>query len=74
VLAPELSGRILQEIVPVYLADNVRARQLNPEGEFRMLHPRDGEPARRCQVEFLEQRAGAAVSEGPVEPGGAAPA
>jgi polyphosphate kinase len=74
VLAPELSGRILQEIVPVYLADNVRARQLNPEGEFHKLHPRDGEPPRRCQVEFLEQRAGAAVSEGPVEPAGAAPA
>jgi polyphosphate kinase len=56
ILAGELSQRILTEIVPIYLADNVRARRLDPDGVFHLLHPTDGEPARRCQLEFLEQR------------------
>jgi len=56
VLAPELSARILREIIPVYLADNVRARRLDPDGGWRLLSPADGQPPRRCQAEFLEQR------------------
>ncbi|MFM7249328.1 MAG: polyphosphate kinase 1, partial [Planctomycetaceae bacterium] len=32
VLAPDLAGRILREILPVYLADNVRARRLDADG------------------------------------------
>jgi polyphosphate kinase len=55
VLAPELVSRVLKEILPVYLADNVRARRLDPDGAWRLLTPGDG-PARRCQSEFLEQR------------------
>jgi len=54
VLAPELAGRILREIIPVYLADNTRARVLGPDGSFHLLHPAAGESARRCQVDFLE--------------------
>jgi polyphosphate kinase len=60
VLAADLSQRILREIVPVYLADNVRARTLDADGAFHLLYPADGEPARRCQLEFLEQRPPAA--------------
>jgi polyphosphate kinase len=56
VLAPDLVTRILREIIPVYLADNVRARRLDPDGAWRMLTPAAGQPARRCQCEFLEQR------------------
>ncbi len=56
VLAANLSQRILREVVPVYLADNMRARALDADGVFHLLHPADGEPARRCQLEFLEQR------------------
>jgi polyphosphate kinase len=59
VLAPDLRQRILKEIVPVYLADNVRARQLDPEGVFHLQHPADGQPAVRCQVELLERRTAA---------------
>jgi polyphosphate kinase len=62
VLSPELVTRILREILPVYLADNVRARRLDPDGVFRLLTPAEGQPARRCQFEFLDQRA-AAVAE-----------
>ena len=54
VLAPDLAGRILREIIPVYLADNTRARALGPDDAFHLLHPAAGEPARRCQVDFLE--------------------
>ena len=57
VLSPELVTRILREILPVYLADNVRARRLDPDGVFRLLTPAEGQPPRRCQSEFLEQRA-----------------
>jgi polyphosphate kinase len=56
VLAPDLVTRILREILPVYLADNVRARRLDPDGAWRMLGPGAGQPPRRCQHEFLEQR------------------
>jgi len=63
VLAPDLVGRILKEILPVYLADNTRARELRPDGVFHMLQPGAGEPARRCQIEFLEQRPAVATGE-----------
>ena len=55
VLAPELSARILKEIVPAYLADNTRARQLGADGVFRLLHPGPGETPVRCQMQMLEQ-------------------
>jgi len=56
VLDPEIVARVLQEIIPVYLADNTRARVLDAAGAFHLLHPAEGEPARRCQHEFLAQR------------------
>jgi polyphosphate kinase len=56
ILAPDLRQRVLKEILPVYLADNVRARALDPEGCFHMLHPAEGQPAVRCQIELLEKR------------------
>jgi hypothetical protein len=40
----------------VYLADNVRARRLDPDGAFRLLTPGEGQPVRRCQSELLETR------------------
>jgi len=46
VLAPDLATRILREIIPVYLADNVRARRLDPDGAWRMLTPDAGQPPR----------------------------
>ena len=63
VLSPELVTRILREILPVYLADNVRARRLDPDGVFRLLTPAEGQSPRRCQSEFLEQRAAVADAE-----------
>jgi len=56
VLDPELVARVLKQIIPVYLADNTRARVLDADGQFHLLHPSEGEPARRCQQEFLAER------------------
>jgi hypothetical protein len=55
VLAPALATRILKEILPVYLADNTRARQLDSDGVFNLLHPAPGETPVRCQIQMLEQ-------------------
>jgi polyphosphate kinase len=55
VLAADLRARILDEIVPIYLADNTRARRLDADGVFHLPHPGPGEEAHRCQVEFLQQ-------------------
>jgi polyphosphate kinase len=57
VLAPDLATRILKEIVPAYLADNTRARQLGADGVFHLLHPGPGQPPVRCQMQMLEQSA-----------------
>ena len=55
--APALVKRILQEIVPVYLADNTRARAMDAAGIFHLPHPVQGEAAVRCQQVFMEEPA-----------------
>ena len=68
-LAPDIKQRVLREILPVYLADNVRARQLDAAGVFQLRHPGPDEPSRRCQIEFLEQRPlSAPAAEVPEQP------
>ena len=64
ILAPDLKQRVLKEILPVYLADNVRARQLDEEGAFHLMHPAEGQAAVRAQIEFLDRR-GAAETAAP---------
>ena len=69
VQAPELADRILKEIIPVYLADNTRARRLDPDGAYHLLTPIDGQPPRRCQYECLEQRAVPPIESAEPPPG-----
>jgi polyphosphate kinase len=69
-LAPDIKQRLLREILPVYLADNVRARRLGADGVFHMLRPGPDEPARRSQIEFLEQRPVTAAGEAADQPAG----
>ena len=57
IMAADLRARVLDEIIPTYLADNVRARRLDESGTFHMPEPRPGERAVRCQLEFLERAA-----------------
>jgi polyphosphate kinase len=53
---PELKQRILQEIVPAYLRDNVKARILRADGSHYRLQPQDGEARYRVQEELLSLR------------------
>ncbi len=54
--AADLKRRILKEVVPTYLRDNVRARILRPDGKYVRAPRGDGEPAHRSQEEFLTLR------------------
>ncbi|MDA7977634.1 MAG: polyphosphate kinase 1 [Pirellulales bacterium] len=49
---PELKQRILKQIIPVYLRDNVKARLLQPDGTYSRLTAK-GETPHRCQMELL---------------------
>jgi polyphosphate kinase len=58
--APRARERILEEIVPAYLRDNVKARILRADGtHYRALRAPD-EPRHRCQEELLHGRAAGA--------------
>ncbi len=48
-----LRERVIQEMLAIPLADNVKARVLQPDGEYRPLAPAKGQPARRSQFEFI---------------------
>ena len=54
--APELKQRILKEIIPAYLRDNVKARLLRPDGSHVRVQPENGEPRYRVQEELLSLR------------------
>ncbi|HYH64382.1 MAG TPA: hypothetical protein VD866_06755, partial [Urbifossiella sp.] len=42
------------EILRTTLADNVKARELLPDGTYRRVKPADGETPLRSQVRYLE--------------------
>jgi len=48
-----LRERLISEILAVSLADNVKARILQPDGSYHRAKPAKGEPARRSQFEFI---------------------
>lgn len=47
---PKLKARIVEEILPTLLADNVKARQLTADGTYVRLSPADGAAPVRSQV------------------------
>ncbi len=55
--ADEPRRRILDEIIPCYLADNARARVLDSEGSYHQLQAEPGAAPFRCQQQLLENRA-----------------
>ena len=51
-----LKERILREIMPAYLRDNVKSRVLRSDGTYARVEPAPGEPAYRVQEELLRLR------------------
>ena len=51
--APELRRRIVDEILPVYLRDNQRARVLQPDGSYLPTPIKAGEGIHRSQQELM---------------------
>jgi polyphosphate kinase len=49
-----LRARVIDEMLGLPLADNVKARQLHADGAYRILPLAKGEAACRCQMEFIE--------------------
>jgi polyphosphate kinase len=49
-----LKSRIIDEILPVYLADNVKARELRPDGSYERRHPATGEASHQAQLTFRQ--------------------
>lgn len=56
--APDLRERILGEILPAYLRDNVKARIVLPDGTHRRVSVGEHEMRHRCQEELLAVRPG----------------
>lgn len=53
--SPEIKARIFNEILMVQMRDNVKTRELQPDGSYKRLRPRDGEEPLNCQIWAMEQ-------------------
>jgi polyphosphate kinase len=51
---PALKKEIVDEILPALLRDRVKARELQPDGTYLRLHPREGETASQAQLFFRQ--------------------
>jgi polyphosphate kinase len=51
---PELKRRLIDEVLTISLADNMKSRELLPDGSYRRVQPADGQPRVRSQERFLE--------------------
>ena len=63
ILEPTLKKRIIESIVPTLQADNVKAREMQPDGSYRRVKPGKGTPTMRSQVRFLEEIAAHEVDD-----------
>jgi polyphosphate kinase len=51
---PDLKQRLIREILATSLADNMKARELLPDGSYRRVQPQNGQACARSQERFLE--------------------
>jgi polyphosphate kinase len=68
---PDLKQRLIREILAATLADNVKARELMPDGTYRRVTATTEGPRVRSQEKFLElaaQNAARRLNEGPAVP------
>ncbi|MDP9253949.1 MAG: polyphosphate kinase 1 [Verrucomicrobiota bacterium] len=52
---PALRDEIVNEVLPNFLNDHVKARELQSDGTYLRLHPREGEPRSQAQLQFRER-------------------
>ena len=52
--SPPLKKRILRDILPAYLKDNVKARILQSDGTYLSIKPKSGEAPYRCQHDLAD--------------------
>ena len=53
--SPKLRDEIIHEILPAFLRDRVKARELQPGGGYLRLKPRPGETHSQAQLFFRER-------------------
>jgi polyphosphate kinase len=58
-----LRERITSEMLALLLADNTKARYLQPNGVYRLLPPKKNVPARTSQNEFIKLALGKPVTK-----------
>jgi polyphosphate kinase len=51
---PALRDQIINDVIPTFLHDRVKARELQPDGTYRRLKPEGPEPVRQAQWQFRE--------------------
>src|SRR5207247_6422168 len=51
---PTLRDQIINEVLPSFLHDRVKARELQPDGKYRRLKPEGSEPRAQAQWHFRE--------------------
>ena len=51
---PALRDQIINDVIPTFLHDRVKARELQPDGTYRHLKPEGPEPSRQAQWQFRE--------------------
>jgi polyphosphate kinase len=52
---PELRKQLVEEVLPRFLDDRVKARELQPDGWYRRLKPEGKEPRSQAQWQFRER-------------------
>ena len=57
-LDPEVAGRVTDEAIDNYLADNLNAWELQPDGEYLKLVPAEGTPPHSAQAALLARLCG----------------
>ncbi|NJK91363.1 MAG: hypothetical protein HC904_05735 [Blastochloris sp.] len=68
---PKIKTRLLDQLIPCYLQDNVKTRRLLPDGTHERLKAKETEKASRCQARFVqmaEKENQAALQTAPLHP------
>jgi len=52
---PALRDELINEVLPNYLNDHVKARELQPDGTYVRLKPQEGETPSQVQLHFRER-------------------